>query len=53
LRGKHRQHLALQTGIAERHPSKMRKIDRTVIGSERRRRHPINPIQMKRQGDDS
>jgi hypothetical protein len=26
-------------------------IDRTVIGSERRRWHPVNPFQMKRHGD--
>jgi hypothetical protein len=29
----------------------MREIDRTVIGSERRRWHPVNPFQMKRHGD--
>jgi hypothetical protein len=28
-------------------------IDRTVIGSERWRWHPINPIHMKRHGDTS
>jgi hypothetical protein len=37
LRGKHREHLAFQTGVAECHATEMRKIDRTVIGSERRR----------------
>jgi hypothetical protein len=26
-------------------------IDRIVIGSERRRWHPVNPFQMKRHGD--
>jgi hypothetical protein len=26
-------------------------IDRTVVGSERRRWHPGNPFQMKRHGD--
>jgi hypothetical protein len=26
-------------------------VDRTVIGSKRRRWHPVNPFQMKRHGD--
>jgi hypothetical protein len=26
-------------------------IDRTIIWSERRRWHPVNPFQMKRHGD--
>jgi hypothetical protein len=26
-------------------------IDRTVIGGERRRWHPVNPFQMKRHGE--
>ncbi len=48
---KHRQHLAFEAGIAKRHPPEMLDIDRTVIGSERRRWHPVNPFQMKRHGD--
>ncbi len=51
LRRKHRQHLALEAGIAQRHAPEMFDIDRTVIGSERRRWHPVNPFQMKRHGD--
>ena len=47
----HRQHLALEAGIAKRHALEMLDIDRTVIGSERRRWHPVNPFQMKRHGD--
>ena len=49
----HRQHLALEAGIAQRHPVEMADIDRTVIGSERRRWHPVNPFQMKRHGGKS
>ena len=48
----HRQHLALEAGVAKRHAPQMDDIDRTVIGSERRRWHPVNPFQMKRHGDD-
>ena len=47
----HRQHLALEAGIAERHAPEMFEIDRTVIGNKRRRWHPINLFQMKRHGD--
>jgi len=36
LRRKHRQHLALEAAVAERHAGEMREIDRTIIGSERR-----------------
>ena len=36
LRRKHRQHLALEAAVAERHAVEMREIDRTIIGSERR-----------------
>ena len=50
LRRKHRQHLVLEAGVAERHASEMREIDRTIIGSERRRWHPFNPFEMKRHG---
>jgi hypothetical protein len=31
----------------------MRGVDRTIIGSERRRWHPVNPFQMRRHGDKS
>jgi len=48
---KHRQHLALEAGIAKRHAVEVLDIDRTVIGSKRRRWHPVNPFQMKRHGD--
>src|ERR1700733_13537767 len=48
---KHRQHLALEAGIAERHALKVFGVDRTVIGSERWRWHPFNPFQVKRHGD--
>jgi hypothetical protein len=48
---KHRQHFALEAGIAKRHAVKMFDIDRSVIGSEGRRWHPGNPFQMKRHGD--
>ena len=41
----------LEAGIAERHALEMFEIDRTVIGSERRRWHPFNPFEMKRHGD--
>jgi hypothetical protein len=27
-------------------------IDRTIVGNERRRWHPVDPFQMKRHGDD-
>jgi hypothetical protein len=47
----HRQHLALEAGIAKRHALEMFDIDRAVIGSERRRWHPVNLFQMKRHGD--
>ena len=47
---KHRQHLLLEAGIAERHALEMVEIDRTVIGSERRRWHPFYPFEMKRHG---
>ena len=47
----HRQHLALEAGIAERHAPEMFEIDRTVIGSKRRRWHPVNLFQTKRHGD--
>src|SRR6478735_2402669 len=47
----HRQHLALEAGIAKGHALKMFDIDRTVIGSERWRWHPVNPFQMKWHGD--
>ena len=40
-----------RTGIAKRHAPEMLEIDRTVIGSERRRWHPVNPLQMIRHGD--
>src|SRR3954452_20957980 len=46
----HRQHLLLETGVAKRHASEMLDIDRTVIGSERRRWHPVDPFEMKRHG---
>ena len=46
----HRQHLALEAGIAKRHALEMLEIDRTVIGSERRRWHPVDPFEMKRHG---
>jgi len=29
----------------------MLQVDRTVIGCERRRWHPVNPFHMKRHGD--
>src|SRR5712671_4158198 len=48
---KHRQHLALEPGVAQRHASEMVHVDRTVVGSERRRWHPGDPFQMKRHGD--
>ncbi len=37
LAREHRQNLALETTIAERHAAEMFDIDRTIIGSERRR----------------
>jgi hypothetical protein len=40
----------LEAGIAKRHAFEMFEIDRTVIGSERRRWHPVNPFEMKRHG---
>ena len=46
----HRQHLLLEAGIAERHAFEMFEIDRTVIGGERRRWHPVNPFEVKRHG---
>jgi hypothetical protein len=48
---KHREYLALEAVIAQRHALEMLDIDRTVIGSKRRRWHPVNPFQMKRHGD--
>jgi hypothetical protein len=36
-----------EAGIAKRHAPEMLDIDRTVIGSERWRWHPIDPFQMK------
>src|SRR5580704_14136392 len=48
---KHRQHLMLEADVAERHAPEMIEIDRTVIGSEWRRWHPVNPSCMKRHGD--
>ena len=33
----HREHLLLQAGVAQRHALEVFEIDRTVIGSERRR----------------
>jgi len=41
----------LEDGIAKRHAREMFEIDCTVIGSERRRWHPVNPLQMIRHGD--
>jgi len=52
LSRKHGQHLTLEPAVAERHPRQMFDVDRAVIGSKRRRRHPVNPFQMKRHGDD-
>src|SRR3569832_1624354 len=50
LGGKHGQHFALERRIAQRHAPQMRDIDRAVIGGERWRWHPFNPVQMKRHG---
>ena len=46
----HRQHLLLESGIAERHAFEVVEIDRAIIGDERRRWHPFNPFEMKRHG---
>src|SRR5258705_7663853 len=46
----HRQHLVLEADVAKRHASEMVDINRTVIGSERRRWHPVDPFEMKRHG---
>ena len=51
LSRKHRQHLALEPGVAQRHALEMVHVDRTVVGGERRRWHPGDPFQMKRHGD--
>src|SRR5882672_10286147 len=51
LSRKHRQHLVLEHGVAQRHAVEMLEIDRTVIGSKRRRWHPVDPFQMMRHGD--
>ena len=40
----------LERGIAKCHSRQVLQIDRAVIGNERRRWHPVNPIQMKRHG---
>jgi len=37
-----------EAGIAKRHAFEMFEIERTVIGSERRRWHPFYPFEMKR-----
>jgi hypothetical protein len=50
LRRKQRQHFPLEAIIVQRHAPQMREIDRTVIGSERRGWHPVNPFHMKRHG---
>jgi hypothetical protein len=50
LRRKHHQHLALEAAVAERHAAEMREINRTIIGSKRRRWHPVNPFEAKRHG---
>ena len=42
------EHLPLERGISERHARQMREIDRTVIGGERRRWHPFDPLCAKR-----
>ena len=47
----HRQHLAFEAGVAKRHAPEMIDIDRTVIGGERRRWHPVNPFEVKRHVD--
>ena len=50
LRREHRQHLVLEAGVAKRHATEMLEIDRTVIGCEWRRWHPVDPFEMKRHG---
>src|SRR5581483_12129111 len=44
----HAQHLAFEGGVTERHSRQMCKIDRTIIGGERRRWHPFDPLGVKR-----
>jgi hypothetical protein len=51
LSREHGEHLALEVGIAKCHALKMGAVDRAIIGYERWRWHPVNPIQVKRHGD--